>query len=692
MADIQRHFTEEIEVYEHEPEPEKEQTEEDEKMELWCLIVGMIGTAFPVLVKATDRVWELQKMIRNEAAEIYGDLNAAQIQLFLAKKDNGEWLTATEVQDIENGNIESALSLLDRGHLISMSRLADSFTNRDVNAVHVLVPAPSMTSDVHVEMGIGCKRKRLKQSIGDVETMPVFTEELEMLFDVLGQHKPNEEQVISTRALSKFCKRLGGFPVSYFVRKEELMLWRLVLGVMSNKGKRVVILGSAGVGKSCFLMLVSVYLAFVEKRKVLVIRRLKKNAEASAVIFLNGENKTCIRNANLSAAKISSLPDNKDFQDALICVDGYSHQEVDHHFGLLSFQLLLTSEKDKITSDDSTCEMMLPGWRYDDLLQYAQSTLDAWKKTTGLDQEKQNDTADLVKDQYFYSGGSLRNFCRSRKDMKNELNGMCDIVKRMHTVDWEDVDPQRIASFDQMQRWYVVDPSDEKHYCLSSYWKAQMDSGYVFDQIGRFIAWEKDLDYYQFAQQTRAGYWGSIYKQYFHASVRRSTQKSPLQMVNVVVNSNPSYSNQKYDRIEICGQVIECEGATEEECYEHLSALSSRTCWHPDGVNFFPIDAVVMCDAVLRGSNVSETILAVICTTVSTTTTFDPNFWKRFNRVLDDNERISRAIPRAFVVTGPDASTCKRFSLINAPVSDDFMVCCYDPLKFFRKRPNARIA
>ncbi|CAI5733459.1 unnamed protein product [Peronospora destructor] len=333
--------------------------------------------------------------------------------------------------------------------------------------------------------------------------------------------------------------------------------------------------------------------------------------------------------------------------------------------------------------------MMLPGWRYDNLLQYAQSTLDVWKKSTGLDQEKQNDTADLVKDQYFYSGGSLYRFCRSCEDVKNEIDEVCDIVKRMQTVD---IDPQRITSFDQMQRWYIVDPTDEEHYCLSSHWKAQIDSGYAYKQIGRFIAWEKVLDHYQFAQQTRAGFWGSIYKHCFHGSVRRSTQKSPLQMVNVVVNSNPSYSNQKYDRIEICGQGIKCDGATEEECYEHLSALSPRTYWNPDGVNCFPVDAVVMCDAVLRGSNVRETILAVICATVSNTTTFDPNFWKGFNKVLDDNNRIPRTVPRAFVVAGPDASTCKRFSLINAPVSDDFMVCCYDPLRSLRKRPNARTA
>ncbi|CAI5731883.1 unnamed protein product [Peronospora destructor] len=190
MVDIQSHSMEDNELHEHEPDPEKEQAKDDQDLELWCLIVGMIGTAFPVLVKATDRVWELQKTIRNEAVEIYGDFNAAQIRLFLARKNNGEWLTATEVQDIENGNIESAISLLNQGHLTSMSRLNAIFTHfRDANVVHVLVPAPTTTSDVQVETGIGCKRKRSKQSIRNVETVPVSTEELKMLFDVLGQTK-----------------------------------------------------------------------------------------------------------------------------------------------------------------------------------------------------------------------------------------------------------------------------------------------------------------------------------------------------------------------------------------------------------------------------------------------------------------------------------------------------------------------
>ncbi|POM65196.1 Crinkler (CRN) family protein [Phytophthora palmivora] len=253
----------------HQPEQEHE-PQEPQDLELWCLIVGMVGTAFPVVVKRVDRVWELQKTIKNEAVEIFGDFNAAQLRVYLARKDNGEWLTPTEVKDLENGDIEPAKSLLDKGHLASMSQLAGIFKDRDANAIHILVPAPLKPSDISVEADISGKRKRSEQSIAGEEAIPVAVEELRQVFDVLGQKKPTEQKLIATSGLSEFWRGYGEFPSSYFVRKEELVLWGLVMRLLSERDKRIVLVGSAGVGKSCFLMLVSFYLAFVEKRKILV--------------------------------------------------------------------------------------------------------------------------------------------------------------------------------------------------------------------------------------------------------------------------------------------------------------------------------------------------------------------------------------------------------------------------------------
>ncbi|KAG7392513.1 hypothetical protein PHYPSEUDO_000201 [Phytophthora pseudosyringae] len=674
------------ELHEQEPEPQE--------LELWCLVVGMVGTAFPVIVKRTDRVWELQKTIKNEAVEIYGDFNAAQLRVYLARKDNGEWLTAGEVKNIENGDTEPAKALLIRGHLASMSHLQGIFKDRDDNVVHILVPAPQKAAEVQVAADIAGKRKRSEQSIGDAETIDVSADELNLLFDVLKQKKQTEQNLIPTFGLNEFWKGYGGFPSSYFVRVEELVLWRLVMRIMSKRDKRVAIVGSAGVGKSCFLMLVSFYLAFVEKRKVLIIRRLHDFSEASGVIYLDGENSTCIRKTNLSAAKISSLPDRKEFQGALILVDGYSRQEVDHQFGIFPYQLIASPIEGECTSNESSSELVLPAWRFDDLLQYAESTLEDWKKSTGQqDQAKKKCTRELAIEQYFYSGGSLRDFCRHRTGVKNGMDGICTIVHKAQTLDLElQQNPRGCNLLDQIRRHYVVDPNNEEHYWLVSHWRIEMDSGYACKRIGRFLDEEKQLNLYQLAQKLQAGFGGSAFEQCFFGAVRRSTKRYPVQMVNVVVNSDPSCSNQRYDRLVLRGRPFACEGSTEEECYEELSQVSSGSYCHLGNVDFPFVDAVVMCEGVLRGGNVKETIVAMISTTVSNKKPFNPELWTKLNKALDGNDSIPSSVPRVFVVVGPDTSTCKRFALIDAPASDAFMVCCYDPLKFYRRPTVARIS
>ncbi|KAE9128744.1 hypothetical protein PF010_g4397 [Phytophthora fragariae] len=156
-------------------------------------------------------------------------------------------------------------------------------------------------------------------------------------------------------------------------------------------------------------------------------------------------------------------------------------------------------------------------------------------------------------------------------------------------------------------------------------------------------------------------------------------------MVNVVVNFDPTYSNQKYDRIELRGQSIQYEGRTEDECYRYLSKLSTGTYWRPECVDFPFVDAVVVCEATLRGSGMKEKIVACISTTVGDKKVFQPDIWRKLNKALDKSGSISTSDPRVFVVVGPGASTCKRVTLVDAPSPDEFMVCCFDPLKLPRK-------
>ncbi|GMF10338.1 unnamed protein product [Phytophthora lilii] len=662
----------------------------EHEFEIWCLIVGMIGTAFPVIVKCSDRVWELQKTIKKEAVEIFGDYNAAQLRLYLAMKDNGEWLSPTEVNDIENGDAEPAKALIAKGHLASMSKLARIFTHPGDNAVHILVPAPVKTPTIEVEADITGKRKRSEQPSGDAQPLEVSTEEINLLFNVLGQKTQSEQNMIATPGLNEFWKGYGGFPSSYFVRREELVLWKLVVRTLSKRDKRVVIVGSSGVGKSCFIILLSFFLAIVEHRRVLVVRRLTEFSEANAVVYLDGKTRTCTRKANLTAAKVTSLPDKKEFQGALILVDGYSPKEVDRRFGVLPFQVLATSVEEDHNFDKSTCHVLLPAWRYDSLHLYAEAVLDEWKSLTGFSHEKQADSCKLTKEQYFYSGGSLRDFCRLRGDIKN---GMDIIFGTFTTVPTVDLRLQHNGTtgtnqWDHVRRLYIEDQNDEEHYRLVCHWRVCLDSGYALNRLGRFLGTEKLLEHHEFAQMTSSGFWDLAYKQCFYAALDQST-KETLTMMNVIVNSDLSYSNQRYDRIEICDRLVRCDDMLEEDWYERLSKLSPGLFWRPDCVSFPFVDAVVVCEAVLRGSTLKETIVACISTSVDDKVTFKPWNWKKLNQALDGNKYIAKSIPRLFVVVGPEARTCKMTTLTNAPASDEFMVCCYDPLKYMQRPRHA---
>ncbi|KAG1703008.1 hypothetical protein DVH05_007921 [Phytophthora capsici] len=641
----------------------------------------MVGTAFPVVVQGSDRVWELQKTIKNEAVEIYGDFNAAQLRVYLARKDNGDWLTAEEVKMIENGDIEPAKVLLDRGHLASMSQLAEIFKNRNDDAVHILVQAPPKTAAIQVEADITGKRKRSEPLIGDMEAVEVSSKELNVLFDVLGQRKQTQPNMVTTLGLSEFWRGYGGFPVSYFVRTEEKVLWKLIKTIMLKRDKRVAVVGSAGVGKSCLLVLVGFYLAFVEKRKILFLRRLNDFSDTSSVVYLDGGDNTCIRKTSLTASKVAALPHRKEFLGSLILVDGYSRQEVDQQFGHFPYQLIASSIETEFGNNESSTEVVLPAWRFSDLLQYAELTLEDWKKSTGLEKAKLKDTRELARMQYFYSGGSLSDFCKTRAVLKNAMDGVCGLVSKAQTIDLE-FRHSRGNPLDRIQRHYVVNPCDEEHYWLISHWRIEIDAGYAFKQIGRFMDEDKQLGLYQLGKKLQAGFEGAAFEQCFHGAVRRSTSKYPVQMVNVVVNSDPSSSNQRYDRLILRGQPVACEGSTEEESYSMLSQVSPGAYCYMDSGSLPFVEAVAMCDGVLRGSNTMEPIVAIFTTTISDKKSFKPELWAKLNQALDANSSVMSSAPRVFVVVGPDASTCKRFTLTDAPVPNDFMVCCYDPLKF----------
>ncbi|KAF4314843.1 hypothetical protein BBO99_00009860 [Phytophthora kernoviae] len=458
----------------------------------------------------------------------------------------------------------------------------------------LLVKVPNLTR----------KRKLSEESILDqLEALQVA--EVEFQLDALSDKQESENPIVMTPGLHTFWKESGDFPSSYFVRKEEVVFWQVVKGLLPTVGKkRIVMVGSPGVGKSCFLMLVGFYMACVEKKKY----------------------------------------------------------DAKH--------------------DDPSHVVVLPAWQRDDLEQYARLT--EWVISTGFRKTKNlkdSTWPKLVKEQYFYSGGSLREFCKTREALEEQVEKDCGKVgnaqayQLVYTYGGDRSNDQ----VDRVRRHYITDPKNEEHYTKSRYWKVSVDSGYALKLLGRHVSMEKQLEVFKYAESIGAGFLGTAYELLLHHAVHEAyAKKTPV----VLKMKKGSY----YERIEICVPHVECCGENEDECYICLAKLSERTYWHPD-YPFFPfIDAVVMCEAFKSGSNRPEMIVAYIQATIRNEKTFKPHRLRELNEAMNKNPNIVD-VNRAFVVVGPDSTICETFTLRDAPNPEDFltMVSCFDPHEFERQ-------
>ncbi|KAH7467114.1 Crinkler effector protein BLC01 [Phytophthora ramorum] len=67
-------------------------------VKLFCAIAGVAGSAFEVRVDESDSVYDLKKVIKGEKPNDLKDIDADKLQLFLAKKEDGAWLTEADVK------------------------------------------------------------------------------------------------------------------------------------------------------------------------------------------------------------------------------------------------------------------------------------------------------------------------------------------------------------------------------------------------------------------------------------------------------------------------------------------------------------------------------------------------------------------------------------------------------------------
>jgi hypothetical protein len=113
-------------------------------VKLFCAIVGTAGSAFSVRVGEDDSVDDLKKAIKVEKANELKDVDADQLQLFLAKKDEGRgaWLESKDpdVISMRSGGIPEQVKTLLNVEMDPADEIADVFEGAPTKTtIHVLV-------------------------------------------------------------------------------------------------------------------------------------------------------------------------------------------------------------------------------------------------------------------------------------------------------------------------------------------------------------------------------------------------------------------------------------------------------------------------------------------------------------------------------------------------------------------------
>ncbi|KAL7687686.1 putative P-loop containing nucleoside triphosphate hydrolase [Plasmopara halstedii] len=581
-------------------------------VKLLCAIVGEQGSAFPVDIDASQLVGDLKDAIK------------AKIDYSGQQDLSSPW--RRRAQD------GYQVSLVD-----TKRERYSTYSLRDVLETNGM--PPPQTRQIHVLVVVPPLSVWSKRSADDENA------------DVLKRLKLLEESnsaAVKAKTLTNFAPlsvhedefRLDSLSiVQQSDNPVEVMFWEVIKKQLFGKD-RIVIVGSPGVGKSCFLMLVAFYLACIKRKKVLVIRRLKEPTLKNAVVFFDGQG-SYARLTNLSQIDIrairhqvtSELVDGKfDKKEVpIVLVDGFNQAQVDDsnsEYG--PFRLLATSCQFDAKQDDSSRIVVLPAWRDADLLQYAKST--NWVTETGLRQIKRQDTPfpRLVKEQYFYSGGSLREFCRNRRSLLERVTSDCCAVANDQAFElvYNYGGGQSRSQVDRIRRHFITDCNREVDYYDRLWWKLSVDSGYVLSQLGRKIDTDKQLEVYKYAKSVGAGFHGVAYEQLLHNAV-----------------------------------LTTCE------------AFPSKDGFGNEGQNL---------------STKSETIVAYIQVTIRSEKTFKEKRLFLLNEELDKNPLLKN-MKRAFVIVGPDSGICEMFDLKGAPDANTFltMISCFNPEQLKRNMAHS---
>lgn len=477
--------------------------------------------------------------------------------------------------------------------------------------------------------------------------------------DECDMRKWTAGSLVPTDGMEKVMESFGGFPPAYYVREEEIMVYKTIgkLWGIPGSGKpsgalvksELAIVGSPGVGKSTFMVVLAFYLARCCAQPVLLMRKLRGGKSDLHTCVLLEEHR-------YSEIETDSLVDfvrvfrrlRQELRSLLYFVDGFTEKEVGDLPAVSRYDLLATSAQFRPKNCDPTNLVLLPAWQFDDL------------KAFSL---KRNPPKGLgnAKDRYYFTGGSLREFCgedmflESRVDMAlRAITSGSQALELMGTFGGS-----TRLQVDTVRRLYAKDRKNVEHYTRVSAWVLAVDSGYVLQELVSRCTLEQYKNMYTFTRAFGGAYYGWAFECYLHKLAGSGDFSILAQEYNKDGGTQEQY--------EIIRGDVTCEGTTESDCNASLRQWSSNarsTYWYPAYTQFPCIDAVAKFEKTTSdGQDPKKTsVLAYIQITVAGDHSLDLDRLKKLDELFQ-----SHHTQRVYIAILPERKALAEFKLTPKP-------------------------
>jgi DNA replication protein DnaC len=460
-------------------------------------------------------------------------------------------------------------------------------------------------------------------------------------------------RVIATGKISAIMDSFGQFPPSYYVRNEEIRLFEAIkrfwwqnevlISPKETTNKRWVLVGSPGVGKSTFLVLLAFYLARIHSQEVLVFRKLKSRDRKYVYIFLSRESYfggevDDIREIGPIHRRLA-----EEYPNLWFFIDGFTSEEIQKlHWGVLGSAILIaTSSQYDIKHDDPTRRLLLPAWNESDLKLFASKT--------GVVEE--SETAE----RFYYSGGSIREFCRDKEELRMRLNeDLLIVTSAQVTVLISQYGGKSDQQVDRIRRHYVVAPDNVDNYLGGcGEWKMVVDSAYVLKKLINMCDLKQYEEVHNFARTIGGAFHGWAFEMLVHKMAAQSG------LTIHVAQDDGGNVVQKDQRLHVSGGIV-CQGSTKANCLAYLRDTwqmdDDSNYWYPDYSRFPDIDCIAKC--TVDGQD-DQVVIAYIQITVGKTHALDGARLNTLDNIFKN--RYQKRVYIALLPT-PELSLCFKSS------------------------------